>query len=169
MSISNLAGLTDLEVDRKINEINDKIGSDLFIPVHHYQRDEIVQFADYTGDSLELSRVSAKTEAKYIVFCGVYFMAEIARVLSSEEKMVFMPNRDAGCPLAEHGNLRDIELVWEGLQKIHKDDWIPVTYANSHADVKAFCGRYGGLVCTSSNVKKVFQTRYSYNHISVLF
>jgi quinolinate synthase len=154
----NLAEMTDLEVDKNIKEIRDKIGSDLYIPVHHYQRDEIVQFADYTGDSLELSRVSAQTKAKYIVFCGVYFMAEIARVLASKEKMVFMPNRDAGCPLAEHGNLSDIELVWEGLQKIHQDEWIPVTYANSHADVKAFCGKYGGLVCTSSNVKKVFQT-----------
>ncbi|UCB44755.1 MAG: quinolinate synthase NadA [Spirochaetota bacterium] len=158
MNILNLAELTDLEVDRNIKEIKDKISTDLFIPVHHYQRNEIVQFADYTGDSLELSRVSAQTKAKYIVFCGVYFMAEIARVLSSEEKMVFMPNRDAGCPLAEHGNLSDIRFVWDRLQMIHQNEWIPVTYANSHADVKAFCGRYDGLVCTSSNVKKVFQT-----------
>jgi quinolinate synthase len=86
----------------------------------------------------------------------VYFMAEIARVLSSEEKTVFMPNRDAGCPLADHGRLIDIEHVWEELQKLHGEEWVPVTYANSHIDVKAFCGRHGGFVCTSSNVKKVF-------------
>ncbi len=153
----DLMKLTDRGVDEKILEIRRNLGTDLFLPVHHYQRDEIVQFADYTGDSLELSRVSAATEAKYIVFCGVYFMAEIARVLASDDKYVFIPNKSAGCPLADFGYAEDIEFVWDILQSVHPGEYIPVTYANSHVDVKAFCGRNGGLVCTSSNVQRVFQ------------
>lgn len=152
--------LTDLEVDERIRNLKASMGDELFMPVHHYQRDEIVQFADYTGDSLELSRVSAKTQARFIVFCGVYFMAEIARVLASRassEKYVFIPNRDAGCPLADFAPLDDVEAVWGVLQDIEQGGYIPVTYANSNADVKAFCGREGGLVCTSSNVEKIFR------------
>jgi quinolinate synthase len=148
--------LSDREVDEQITVLRNRLGSDLFIPVHHYQRDEIVQFGDYTGDSLELSRVSAETDARFIVFCGVYFMAEIARVLASPEKYVFIPNREAGCPLADFASLQDVEAVWKVLQELHAGDYIPVTYANSHADIKAFCGRLGGLVCTSSNVQKIF-------------
>jgi quinolinate synthase len=153
----NLKMLTDKEVDDRILDMKGKFRDELFIPVHHYQRDEIVQFADYTGDSLELSRVSAGTEAKYIIFCGVYFMAEIARTLVAKDKHVLIPNRSAGCPLADLAFYEDVEFVWEILQENHPGDYIPVTYANSHADVKAFCGRNGGLVCTSSNVQKIFQ------------
>ena len=148
--------LTDNGVDEKITLLKKKLGKDLFIPAHHYQRDEIVQFSDYTGDSLELSRVSAKTNARFIVFCGVYFMAEIARVLVSSDKYVFIPNRDAGCPLADFASLHDVEAAWKVLQDVHAGGYIPVTYANSNAEVKAFCGREGGLVCTSSNVQKIF-------------
>jgi len=148
--------LTDREVDGRIAALKEILGQDLFIPVHHYQRDEIVQFADYTGDSLELSRVSAKTDARFIVFCGVFFMAEIARVLAARDKYVFIPNRDAGCPLADFASLEDVEAVWRVLQEVDAGGYIPVTYANSHAEVKAFCGREGGLVCTSSNVQKIF-------------
>ncbi len=154
--MTELNNLSDAEIDRKIHEIKHTLGETLFIPVHHYQRDEIVQFADYTGDSLELSRVSASTSARYIVFCGVYFMAEIARVLSSEEKHVFIPNRSAGCPLADFAFHKDVQFVWDLIQEYHQGDFIPVSYANSHADVKAFCGRNGGLVCTSSNVRNIF-------------
>ena len=153
----NLRTLTDKEVDDRIWEMKKKFQDELFIPVHHYQRDEIVQFADYTGDSLELSRVSAGTQAKYILFCGVYFMAEIARTLAAEDKHVFIPNRSAGCPLADLAFYEDVDFVWEILQENNPGEFIPVTYANSHADVKAFCGRNGGLVCTSSNVQKIFQ------------
>lgn len=154
--MANLENLTDDGVDERISLLKKKFGKDLFIPVHHYQRDEIVQFSDYTGDSLELSRVSAKTDARYIVFCGVFFMAEIARVLASSDKYVFIPNREAGCPLADFAPLPEVEAAWEVLQDIDAGGYIPVTYANSHADVKAFCGREGGLVCTSSNVQKIF-------------
>ncbi|MCK4804353.1 MAG: quinolinate synthase NadA [Spirochaetes bacterium] len=155
--MDNLQELSDTEVDEKILKLKNEFKEDLFIPVHHYQRDEIVQFADYTGDSLELSRVSAKTEAKFIVFCGVYFMAEIARVLADERKYVFIPNRGAGCPLADFAFPEDIENVWNILNRLHPHEYIPVTYANSHAAVKAFCGRNEGLICTSSNVAKIFK------------
>ncbi len=148
--------LTDREVDERIAGLKEKLGHDLFMPVHHYQRDEIVQFADYTGDSLELSRVSANTDARFIVFCGVFFMAEIARILAAPDKYVFIPNRDAGCPLADFASQNDVEEVWGVLQDIDAGNYIPVTYANSYAEVKAFCGREGGLVCTSSNVEKIF-------------
>jgi quinolinate synthase len=148
---------TDTQVDERIGSIKRTMEEELFIPVHHYQRDEIVQFADYTGDSLELSRVSARTGAGFIVFCGVYFMAEIARILASPEKRVFIPNRDAGCPLADFAPLEDVEAAWEVLQDIDPGSYVPVTYANSLAEVKAFCGREGGLVCTSSNVMGIFR------------
>ncbi len=148
--------LSDPEVDEKIRELKNSFKDDLFIPVHHYQRDEIAQFADYTGDSLELSRVSAGTDARFIVFCGVYFMAEIARILADEAKHVFIPNRGAGCPLADFAFREDVENVWSTLDSVHPGGYIPVTYANSHSGIKAFCGRNGGLVCTSSNVEKIF-------------
>ncbi len=154
MNYDNLDSYTDEEIDEKIWQIKEELGDRLFIPVHHYQRDEIVQFADVTGDSLQLSRVSANTDAEFIVFCGVYFMAEIARILASEEKHVFIPDKNAGCPLADYANVKDVEYIWNYL---NHDDYIPITYANSHADVKAFCGRNNGLVCTSSNASKLFE------------
>jgi quinolinate synthase len=149
--------LSDSQVDERIGDLKRTLGEELFIPVHHYQRDEIVQFADYTGDSLELSRVSARTNAGYIVFCGVYFMAEIARILASPDKRVFIPNREAGCPLADFASLEEVEAAWAVLQDIDPGSYVPVTYANSLAEVKAFCGREDGLVCTSSNVRSIFQ------------
>lgn len=155
--MDNFQKLNDTEVDEKILELKNKFKEDLFIPVHHYQRDEIVQFADCTGDSLELSRVSARTEARFIVFCGVYFMAEIARVLADARKYVFIPDRSAGCPLADFAFLEDVENVWNTLNMLHPHEYIPVTYANSHAGVKAFCGRNEGLICTSSNVENIFK------------
>jgi quinolinate synthase len=155
--MTDLREMTDREVDKKISELKNKFGDRLFIPVHHYQRDEIVQFADCTGDSLELSRVSASSKARFIVFCGVYFMAEIARILSPPGRLVFIPQRGAGCPLADFAFPEDVEQIWEALQDVHPDGYIPVTYANSHAGVKAFCGRNEGFMCTSSNVDKIFR------------
>ena len=154
MNITDIESLTDKEVDSRIFEIKSDLGDELFIPVHHYQRDEIVQFADYTGDSLELSRVSAKTDAKYIVFCGVYFMAEIARALAPNDKVVFLPNKSAGCPLADFADIKDVEKVWNYMKK---EEFIPITYANSHIEIKAFCGENNGMVCTSSNAPKLFK------------
>ena len=154
MKLNDINLLSDEEVDAKISNIKSELKDQLFIPVHHYQRDEIVQFADYTGDSLELSRISSKTNARFIVFCGVYFMAEIARALAPEDKIVFLPNRDAGCPLADFADIKDVEKVWSYM---NGNDFIPITYANSHIEVKAFCGKNNGLVCTSSNAHKLFK------------
>lgn len=150
--------LTQEQADERILQIKRKYGKRLFIPVHHYERDEIIAFSDCTGDSLELSRAAAATDATYIVFCGVRFMAEIARVLAGDDKVVFIPREDAGCPLADFGSPEAIELVWTELDRLRPSEYIPITYVNSHVEVKAFCGSHGGLVCTSSNAKKIVQT-----------
>ena len=154
----DIDALTDDEVDDLIRSFREKLGDTLIIPVHHYQRDEIVQFADRTGDSLELSRVAAGTDARFIVFCGVSFMAEIARVLARPGQHVLVPNRDAGCPLADYANLEGVRKLWDRLQRFHPGEYIPVTYANSNTDIKAFCGERDGYVCTSSNAGLVFET-----------
>jgi quinolinate synthase len=152
----DVKGLTDAQVDGYIWKIKRELGDGLFIPVHHYQRDEVVQFADCIGDSLELSRMSAGTPSRCILFCGVYFMAEIARTLASEDQQVHIPNPSAGCPLADFAFHKDVEYVWELLQELHPGEYVPVTYANSHIEVKAFCGENEGFVCTSSNAQKIF-------------
>jgi quinolinate synthase len=152
----DMKGLTDAQVDEHIWKIKEELGDGLFVPVHHYQRDEVVQFADCIGDSLELSRVSADTPSRCILFCGVYFMAEIARTLAAEDQQVYIPNPSAGCPLADFAFHEDVEYVWELLQELHHGEYVPVTYANSHIEVKAFCGSNGGFVCTSSNTGKIF-------------
>jgi quinolinate synthase len=148
--------LTDQAVDHEIWKIRERMGDELFIPVHHYQRDEIVQFADCTGDSLELSKASAAARAKHIVFCGVYFMAEIARVLASNDKHVFIPNRSAGCPLADLAPFDEVGRLWGALQALDPGGYVPITYANSHVEIKALCGAGGGYTCTSSNAARIF-------------
>jgi len=142
----------------RIRELKKRLGKDLFIPAHHYQKDGIVRFSNCTGDSLELSKAAAATDAKFIVFCGVKFMAETARVLAGPDQMVFMPRYDAGCPLADFGSLPAIEDVWNTLEAIHPGEYIPVTYVNSPVEVKAFCGNRGGLACTSSNALRIVRS-----------
>jgi quinolinate synthase len=146
------------EKEVRIGELKKRLGKDLFIAVHHYQKDGIVRFSDYTGDSLELSKAAAETDAKFIVFCGVKFMAETARVLVGRNQMVFMPIPDAGCPLADFGTLPAIEAVWNRLEGIHQGEYVPVTYVNSPVELKAFCGDRGGLVCTSSNAPRIVRS-----------
>jgi quinolinate synthase len=131
-----------------------ELGSRLVILGHHYQNDSIIEFADYVGDSLELARKSAGLgDAAAIIFCGVYFMAETAAILSPEKK-VYIPDKSAGCPLADMANLADVEDAW---REISCRPVIPVTYVNSSAQIKAFCGRNDGIVCTSGNAKRVFE------------
>ncbi len=130
-----------------------ELGSRLVILGHHYQNDSIIEYADYVGDSLELSRKSAQLgDAEIIVFCGVYFMAETAVILSPDKK-VYIPDKSAGCPLADMAKVSDVEKAWK---IISAKPAVPVTYVNSSAAVKAFCGRNGGIVCTSGNAKRVF-------------
>ena len=131
------------------------LGDRVFILGHHYQRDEVIQFADVTGDSFKLARdAAARPEAEYIVFCGVHFMAESADILTSDEQVVVLPDLAAGCSMADMARLRQVEDAWQALTAAGvADSVVPITYMNSSADIKAFCGRNGGAVCTSSNAE----------------
>jgi quinolinate synthase len=131
------------------------LGSRVFVLGHHYQRDEVIQFADVTGDSFKLARDAAgRPEAEFIVFCGVHFMAESADVLTEDTQAVILPDMAAGCSMADMANINQVEDAWEQLAEAGIGDLtVPVTYMNSTAAIKAFCGRNGGVVCTSSNAE----------------
>ena len=146
----------------RITELKKELGDDLLILGHHYQRDQIVMHADLLGDSFLLSELAAKSDAKNIIFCGVHFMAESADILTSDAQRVILPNMRAGCSMADMAALPDVEVAWKeileesGLKdpataKEGDSCLIPVTYMNSAAELKDFCGRHGGIVCTSSN------------------
>lgn len=142
----------------EIEQAKTRLGSDVVILVHHYQRDEVIRFADFRGDSLQLSRVAAEQrQAKYIVFCGVNFMAETAAILCAPEQIVVQPAGDAPCPMAQMATLDQAQEAWQMLTSAWDQDPIPITYQNSTAAVKAFCGRHGGAVCTSSNAEHLFE------------
>ncbi|MDQ2885661.1 MAG: quinolinate synthase NadA [Chloroflexota bacterium] len=146
------------ELDRRIAAARQTLGERLVILGHHYQRDEIIQYADYRGDSFKLAQLAAaRPQADYIVFCGVHFMAESADILSGPQQRVILPNPAAGCSMADMANIAEVEECWEMLANVLGDDAgiIPVTYMNSAANLKAFCGRNGGIVCTSSNAPAV--------------
>jgi quinolinate synthase len=133
------------------------LGDRVFVLGHHYQRDEVIAFADVTGDSFKLARdAAARPEAEYIVFCGVHFMAESADILTAPEQKVVLPDLAAGCSMADMARLGQVEAAWAALTTAGiADQLVPVTYMNSSADIKAFCGRHGGVVCTSSNAETV--------------
>jgi quinolinate synthase len=146
------------ELDERIASAKAQLGPRLVILGHHYQRDEVVKFADYRGDSLRLSQLAAsRAEAEYIVFCGVHFMAESADILSGEHQIVMLPDLNAGCSMADMASLEQVEVCWETLQAANRGTIVPVTYINSTAAIKAFVGRNGGAVCTSSNARKIMQ------------
>jgi len=133
-----------------------KLGSKVFVLGHHYQRDEVIQFADVTGDSFKLAReAAARPDAEYIVFCGVHFMAESADILTTDAQKVVLPDLAAGCSMADMAQLQQVEAAWEVLADAGAaESTVPVTYMNSSADIKGFVGRNGGVVCTSSNAKR---------------
>jgi quinolinate synthase len=146
------------ELDRRITAAKSTLGERLVILGHHYQRDEIIKYADYRGDSYKLAQLAAgRKEADYIVFCGVHFMAESADILSAAHQQVILPNPAAGCSMADMANIAEVEECWDILTGMLGEDAgiIPVTYINSAANLKAFCGRHGGVVCTSSNAPKI--------------
>jgi quinolinate synthase len=146
------------EVFAEITRAKATLGPDVVILGHHYQRDEVIQFADFRGDSLELSRVAAEQrQARYIVFCGVDFMAETAAMLCAPEQQVLLPAGDAPCPMARMATAAHASQAWELLTEIWGEDVVPITYQNSTAALKAFCGRNGGAVCTSSNAERLFK------------
>ena len=139
------------------------LGDRLFVLGHHYQRDEVIQFADVTGDSFKLAReAAARPEAEFIVFCGVHFMAESADILTAPEQKVILPDLAAGCSMADMARLSQVEDAWDVLADAGVADvTVPVTYMNSSADIKAFCGEHGGVVCTSSNAKTVLDWAFA--------
>lgn len=158
------AEMDGTELDRRIQAAKTQLGSRLVILGHHYQRDEIIKYADYRGDSFKLAQNAAtRPEAQYIVFCGVHFMAESADILSGPHQRVILPNPAAGCSMADMANIAEVEECWEMLLDQLGEDAgiIPITYMNSAANLKAFCGRHGGVVCTSSNAPKVMQWAFS--------
>jgi quinolinate synthase len=146
--------LSDGDMDRRILAAKRALGRRLVILGHHYQRDEVIKFADYTGDSYKLAgQVSRHPDAEFIVFCGVHFMAESADVLSGDHQQVILPDLAAGCSMADMADPEQLEQCWTDLEQMFGtvDGIVPVTYINSAASIKAFCGERGGVVCTSSN------------------
>jgi quinolinate synthase len=145
---------------KRIQHNRETLGDELVILAHHYQRDEVIELADYRGDSLQLARQASQTDARYIVFCGVHFMAEVAAILAKTGQRVFLPEPGAGCYLADTATLADVEAAWQVLDGLFggaEGEFTPVTYVNSSADLKAFCGERGGIMCTSSNAADAVQ------------
>ena len=151
--------LDDESCDARIAAAKAILGDRLAILGHHYQRDEVFKHAHFSGDSLKLSQLAAKTSAEYIVFCGVHFMAEVADIVTNGERQVILPDLAAGCSMADMANLVKVRKCWDELSQILNPDEMvtPVTYINSAADLKAFCGNHGGIVCTSSNARAVLE------------
>jgi len=149
--------LEDADCEVRILRARSTLGERLVILGHHYQRDEVFNHANFNGDSLKLSRQAAASKADYIVFCGVHFMAEVADILSRPEQISILPNLSAGCSMADMANLQNVERAWRELAAVLDPDEMitPVTYINSAADLKAFCGEHGGIVCTSTNARHV--------------
>ncbi len=158
LALQDFSSLDDVELDARIIAAKQQLGERLVILGHHYQREEVFRHAHFSGDSLKLSRLAAQSQAEYIVFCGVHFMAEVADILSRPEQTAILPDLAAGCSMADMANLGKVERAWRELQEVLGDAdqaITPVTYINSAADLKAFCGRHGGIVCTSSNARQV--------------
>ncbi|WP_153732986.1 quinolinate synthase NadA [Sporosarcina obsidiansis] len=147
---------TNEEMVEKIWAIKQSLGTKLFIPGHHYQKNEVIQFADETGDSLQLAQLCAANElAEHIVFCGVHFMAETADILTKPHQKVYLPDMRAGCSMADMADIYQTERAWNHLQERFGDTILPLTYVNSTAAIKAFVGRNGGATVTSSNAKVI--------------
>jgi quinolinate synthase len=152
--------LTSEEINYKINTAKKKLGDNVIILGHHYQREDVIKFADQIGDSYALSLYAARNhKTPFIIFCGVHFMAEAADILSSNSQHILLPNLEAGCSLADMANKPDVGSAWNQLTKQFKEKYkiIPITYINSPATLKAFCGENDGIVCTSSNADKVIK------------
>jgi len=156
-SLEHYLTLPDHSMDGRIAAARKQLGASTVLLGHHYQRDEVVRFADFTGDSYKLSQAAAATEAKYIVFCGVHFMAESADLLGRSGQQVILPDLNAGCSMADMAEITQVEDCWDALERLGlAAETLPITYMNSSAAIKAFCGERGGLVCTSSNADRAF-------------
>jgi quinolinate synthase len=146
------------ELEQRIRKARAILGKRLIILGHHYQRDEVIQYADFTGDSFKLAQHAARAEAEFVLFCGVHFMAESADILTDEKVTVMLPNMAAGCSMADMADPDDVFAAWDHINEVLDGDEtvIPVTYMNSTASLKAFVGEHDGIVCTSSNAAKTF-------------
>ena len=161
-SLENYLALPDHTMDARIADARAKLGDTTILLGHHYQRDEVIRFADFTGDSYKLAKAAVETNAKYIIFCGVHFMAESADVLGRDGQQVILPDLNAGCSMADMAEISQVEACWETLDRLGlAQDTIPLTYMNSTAAIKAFCGERGGLVCTSSNARAAFEWAFA--------
>ncbi|MFH0799546.1 MAG: quinolinate synthase NadA [Pseudomonadota bacterium] len=150
--------MDEAELRRRIAAVKERMGKELLILGHYYQRDEVAGFADIEGDSFALAKEGAESEAKWIVFCGVHFMAEASVILARPGQRVFLPDMDAGCPLADMASIEQVEAAWRALEAAGTaGDFLPITYMNSTAELKAFCGKKGGAVCTSSSASRAFE------------
>lgn len=163
LAIENYFSLDDETCEQRIIDAKDKLGDDLIILGHHYQRNEVFRHADFSGDSLKLSRNAADSSAKYIVFCGVHFMAEVADILSQPEQVAILPDMAAGCSMADMANRVNVDRAWQEMSEVLDPDEMitPITYINSAADLKSFCGKHGGIVCTSTNAPHVLDWAFS--------
>ena len=156
--------LSDKQAMVRIGKVKAELGDKVLILGHHYQRDEVIKFADEVADSLKLSLKAAKSKSKYIVFCGVRFMAETADMVTGDDQVVILPDITAGCPMADMAPASQIETAWQDLSEVvNVDDFVPITYVNSSAETKAFCGRNNGMVCTSANAEKIISHVFSKN------
>jgi quinolinate synthase len=147
---------SDPDLVQRARAAREQLGDKVFVLGHHYQRDEVIQFADVTGDSFKLAReAAARPEAEYVVFCGVHFMAESADILTSDGQQVVLPDLAAGCSMADMASAEQVAECWDVLTEAGvADSTVPVSYMNSSADIKAFTGRHGGTICTSSNARR---------------
>ena len=161
-SLENYLAMPDHSMDARIAKARARLGATTVILGHHYQRDEVVRFADFAGDSYKLSKTAAESDAQYIVFCGVHFMAESADVLAREGQQVILPDLNAGCSMADMAEISQVEDCWDALERAGlAGETIPVTYINSTAAIKAFCGEHGGLVCTSSSARAAMEWAFA--------
>ncbi|MBT3585357.1 MAG: quinolinate synthase NadA, partial [Halobacteriovoraceae bacterium] len=149
--------LSDQAVIAELHQLKKELGDRVCVLGHHYQSNEIIQFADIRGDSLALAKHAAEAEAEYIVFCGVHFMAETADMLTGPEQSVILPDLNAGCSMADMAQSEGILKCWQQTAEASSDTVVPITYINCSAELKAFVGDHGGAICTSSNARKVIE------------
>ncbi len=164
ISFDRFNTLSDQDAHTRIQAARARLGDRAVLLCHHYQRADVYQYADLTGDSLKLSRLAAETDAEFIVFCGVHFMAEVADIMSKPHQQAILPDLAAGCSMADMANLAKVERCWRELTEVlgTPDELItPVTYINSAADLKAFCGEHGGIVCTSTNAPTILDWAFN--------
>jgi quinolinate synthase len=168
--LQQLYDTAETDILEQIRTLKAELADQVLILGHHYQREEVFAFADITGDSLKLAQQAAKTDAPYIIFCGVHFMAETADILTDDNQIVLLPDLAAGCSMADMADDEQVTRCWNELSKVINPDEnvTPVTYINSAASLKSFCGEHGGIVCTSSNAQRILEWAWG-NREKVLF